>query len=75
MKLATYTTKSTLKDLEYVNQVVRKVKSRNSVIIFEKIAELDNLLIHGIGDASLKHGERKIGGQLSFLGQKILTEF
>ena len=70
MKLATVTAKSTLQDLQFVNQTVRKVRSRKNLMVFEKIGKVDDLIVHGLSDASFKHGEKAIGGQYILLGAK-----
>ena len=70
MKLATYTNKSTLKDLRYVNLMVEKVQSRDNIMKFEKIGKTEDLIVYGFADASFKFGEKAVGGQYILMGAK-----
>ena len=70
MKLAMMTRNSTLQDLKFVNETVRKVHSRPSVLVFKKIGKLEDLVIHGFSDASYKFGEKAVGGTYVMLGKK-----
>ena len=70
MKLAMYTKETKLEDLKFVNDTVRKVRERESIMIFEKIGKLEDLIVYGFSDASFKFGEKAVGGLYVMLGEK-----
>ena len=53
-KMATFTANSTLEDLMFVNKIVRKIHARRSLMIFERIGNKEDLIVHGLSDAAFK---------------------
>ena len=71
LKLSTRSKNATIADLKYANNVIKKVKSKSSKVIFSPVAqETSDLIVYGIGDASYKAGEKAIGGQFILLGNR-----
>ena len=66
-------TKATIGDLKKVNQLVKKVKIRQSKVKFSKIGRKEDLVIHAVGDASYKSDGPSVGGNLIMLGNKETT--
>ena len=58
---------ATISDLRDVNRVLKKVRERESKIKYEHIGDKDDLMLIGIGDASLKTGDKVVGGVILFL--------
>ena len=56
----------TISDLRDVNRILKKVRERESRIKYEHIGDMDDLMVVGIRDASLKTGDKAIGGDLFF---------
>ena len=61
---------ATIADLKNINNVVKRIKSKENKVIFSKIGEDEDFVIHGLGDASYKYDNRSIGGVLVLLGNK-----
>ena len=71
LKLSTRSKNATIADLKYANNVIKKVKSKSSKVMFSPVAqETSDLVVYGIGDASYKAGEKAIGGQFILLGNR-----
>ena len=49
-------------DLRDVNRILAKVREHESKVKYEHIGDRDDLMIVGIGDASLKTGDKAVGG-------------
>ena len=46
--------KATIGDIKKVNQLVIKIRIRQSKVKFSKVGRKEDLLIHAVGDASYK---------------------
>ena len=64
---------ATIADLRNVSKVVKKAKERPSKLVYSKIAEKDDLIILGQGDASFKIDDKSIGGNLLLLANTDMT--
>ena len=61
---------ATIANLKYANNIVKKAKAKTSKIVFTKIADPNDLMVIGIGDASYTAGEKAVGGQILMLANK-----
>ena len=59
---------ATIGDLKNINRVVEKIKSQPSRVEFTKIGRKEDLMIHGLTDASYKSDSKSISGQIIMLG-------
>ena len=64
---------ATISDLRDVNRILAKVRERESKVKYEHIGEKDDLMVVGIGDASLKSGDKAVGGVMLFLTNSAMT--
>ena len=64
---------ATISDLKDVNGILLKVREHESRVKYEHIGDKDNLMIVGIGDTSLKTGDKAIGGVILFLTNSLMT--
>ena len=64
---------TTISDLRDVNQILKKVREWKSKIKYEHIGEKEDLMVVGIGDASLKTGKKAVGGVILFLTNSSMT--
>ena len=53
-----------------MNQLVKKVKMRQSKVKFSKVGRKEDLVIHAVGDASYRSDGPSVGGNLIMLGNK-----
>ena len=51
----------------------KRVREHESKVKYEHIGEKDNIMIVGIGDASLKTGDKAVGGVMLFLTNSLMT--
>ena len=58
---------TTISDLRDLIRILAKVRERESKVKYEHIGDRDDLMIVGIGDTSLKAGEKPVGGVILFL--------
>ena len=63
-----------IKYLRDVLRVLKKAKDRSSRMKFLRIGPKDDLIIVGIGDASFKTDDKRIGGVLLFLSNSSMTK-
>ena len=70
LNLSKRNTNATLGDLKRVNQIIKKVRSRQSKVKFSHIGKKEDLVIHAVGDASYKCDAPSVGGNLIMLGSK-----
>ena len=70
LNLSKRNSNATIGDLKRINQVVKKVKSRQSRIKFSRIGTREDIIVHSVGDASYKCDSPSIGGNLVMLGNK-----
>ena len=64
---------SNISDLLDVNQVLKKVTEREIKLKYRYIGEKNDLIIEGIGDSSLKTGEKAVGGVFLFVTNSSMT--
>ena len=64
---------ATIADLRDVNQILKRVRERESFIKYEYIDGKDHLIIVRIGDASYKQDDKAIGGVFLFLANSSMT--
>ena len=57
-------------DLKRVNQIVKKIRSRQSKVNFTVVGKREDLVIHAVGDASYKCDAPSVGGNLMMLGNR-----
>ena len=68
LQLAKNSKETTVKCLKKVNYLIRKAESKESVVVFAPISNEEDIIIHGIGDASYSCGDKAVGGQVILLG-------
>ena len=73
LKMSKNSKEATISDLRDVNQILAKVRERESKVKYEHIGEKDDLMVVGIGDASLKSGDKAVGGVMLFLTNSAMT--
>ena len=56
-----------------VNRILVKVREWQSKVKYEHVGEKEYLVILGIGDASLKSGDKAVGGVMLFLTNSTMT--
>ena len=64
---------ATLSDLRDMNRILKKVGEWESRINYEHIGVKGDLMLVGIGDASLKTGDKAVGGVILFLTISSMT--
>ena len=74
LNLSKQNAKATVGDLKRVNQIVKKVRNRQSKVQFTRIGHKEDLVVHAIGDASYKSDGPSIGGSLIMLGSRNCTK-
>ena len=70
LELAKRQKKATIKDLRDVNRVLKKVKGKESKVLFTRIGEKDELCVIGVSDASYHYDDRSVAGEIIMLGSK-----
>ena len=70
LNLSKKNSNATIGDLKKINQVVKKVRGRQSKVKFSVIGNKEDLVIQSVGDASYKCDAPSIGGNLILLGNK-----
>ena len=65
--------KATISNLRDVSRILKKVRERESRIKYEHIGDKGDLMVVGIGDASLKTGDKAVGGVILFLTNSSMT--
>ena len=68
LNLSKIGSKATIGDMKKLNQVIKKVKGRQSKVKFSKVGNVNDLVLHAVGDASYKCDGPSVGGQLVMLG-------
>ena len=64
---------ATISDLRDVNRILKKVRERESKIKYEHIGEKEDLMVVGIGDTSLKTGDKAVDGVILFFTNFSMT--
>ena len=59
-----------IKDLREVNRVLKKVREKESKVVFTKIGKKEELCIIGVSDASYHSDDRSVAGEMIMLGNK-----
>ena len=54
--------KAVIKDLREVNRIIKKVREKESKVVFSRIGEKDELCIIGVSDASYHCDDRSVAG-------------
>ena len=67
LELAKRQKKAMIKDLREINRVLKKVREKESRVLFTKIGEKDELSVIGVSDASYHHDDRSVAGELIML--------
>ena len=70
LELAKRQKKATIKDLREINRVLKKVKEKESKVLFTKIGEKDELSVIGVSDASYHYDDKSVAGELIMLGNQ-----
>ena len=61
---------ATMVNLQKVNKVLKKVKSRDSEVYYERVGDRDKLQLIGVRDASIKQDDKAVGGVILLLEDK-----
>ena len=64
---------ATIADLRNISRVLKKAKERPSRLKYSKIADKDNLIVIGSGDALFKVDEKAVGGVILLLSNTAMT--
>ena len=70
LELAKRQKKATIKDLREINRVLKKVREKESRVLFTKIGKKNELSVIGVSDASYHHDDRSVAGKLIMLGNQ-----
>ena len=70
LELAKKQKKATVKDLREINKVLKKVREKDSRVLFTKVGKKDELIVMGVSDASYHHDDRSVAGELIMLGNQ-----
>ena len=70
LELAKRQKKATIKDLREINRVLKKVREKESKVLFTKIREKNELSVIGISDASYHYNDKSIAEELIILGNQ-----
>ena len=60
--------KAVIKDLIEMNRVLKKVREKESRVLFTKIREKNELSVMGVSDASYHQDDRSVAGESIMLG-------
>ena len=70
MELEKRQKKATIKDLRDINRVLKKVREKESRVLFTKIHKKDELSVMGVSDASYNHHDISVAAELIILGNQ-----
>ena len=70
LNLSKQSSKATIGDLKKLNNIIKRIGSRQSRVKFAKIGQKEDLVLHAVGDASFKSDGPSIGGRLIMLGNR-----
>ena len=59
-----------IKGVREVNRVLKKVREKESKVVFTKIGEKEELCVMGVSDASYHHDDRSVAGEMIMLGNQ-----
>ena len=59
-----------IKDLRQVNRVLKKVKEKESKVVFTKIGNKEELCVMGVSDRLYHHDDRSVAGEMIMLGNQ-----
>ena len=62
--------KTVIKYLREVNRVLKKVRDKESKVVFTKIGEKEELCVMGVRDASYHHHDRSVAREMIMLGNQ-----
>ena len=67
--------KATISNLRDVSRILKKVWEQESKIKYDHIRDKDDLMVVKIGDASLKTGDKAVGGVILFFANSQWQSF
>ncbi len=70
LELAKRQKKAVIKDLREVNRVLKKVREKESKVVFTKIGEKEELCVMGVSDELYNHDDRSVAGEMVMLGNQ-----
>ena len=70
LELAKKQKKAMVKDLREINKVLKKVREKDSRVLFTKVGKKDELIVMGVSYASYHHDDRSVAGELIMLGNQ-----
>ena len=70
LELAKRQKKAVVKDLREINRVLKKVREKESRVLFTKIGEKKELCVMGVSDASYHQDDRSVAGEMIMLGNQ-----
>ena len=70
LELAKRQKKAVIKDLREINRVLKKVREKESRVLFTKIGEKNELCVMGVSDASYHQDDRSVAGEMIMLGNQ-----
>ena len=70
LELANRQKKAVIKDLREINRVLKKVREKESRVLFTKIGEKNELCVMGVSDASYHQDDRSVAGEMIMLGNQ-----
>ena len=70
LELAKRQKKAVIKDLREVNRVLKKVREKESKVVFTKIGKKEELCVMGVSDASYHNDDRSVAGEMIKLGNQ-----
>ena len=68
LELAKKQKKATIKDLREINRVLKKVREKESRVVFTRIGSKDELSLIGVSDASYHYDDKSVAGEMIMLG-------
>ena len=68
LDLAKKQKKAVIKDLREINRILKKVREKESKVVFSRIGRKEDLCVLGISDASYHCSDRSVAGEMILLG-------
>ena len=68
LQLSMKNKEATVRDMKKANALIKKAKSAPSLVVFTKVREPEDLIVHALSDASYTAGEKAVGGQVILVG-------
>ena len=70
MELPKRQKKATIKDFREINRMLKKIREKESRVLFTTIGKKDELSVIGVSDASYNHDDRSVAGEMIMLGNQ-----